>query len=111
MITADVSCRLLDIDFGGIEAVLTGRQLIPYDAADAQSYMRLARLGMHAALVAIAQGHPLDVSQPDDILGPQLAAIKKDPANAGIYWKSKTMTSQAQSSTNLHPTDLTQTGS
>lgn len=89
MITADVSCRLLDIDFGGIEAVLTGRQLVPYNPADAQSYMRLARLGMHAALVAIAQGHPLDVSQPDDILGPQLSAIKKDPANTEIYWKSK----------------------
>lgn len=89
MTTADVSCRLLDIDFGGIEAVLTGRCLIPYNADDARTYMRLARLGMHAAVVAIAQGNPLDLTQPDEILGPQLAAIKKDPANKAIYQRSK----------------------
>ncbi len=89
MITADASCRLLDIDFAGIEAVLIGRCLIPHHAEDAKTFMRLARLGLIAAVTAIAQGNPVDLAQPDDVLGPRLAAIKQDPANTVINYKSK----------------------
>lgn len=78
MITAEVSCRLLEVDFSGIEAVLTGRLLwqLGFDSAGARQYIRLARLGMHAAVTGGKVGVPVDLTQPDDVLKPQLDAIK-----------------------------------
>ena len=70
MITADVSCRLLEVDYSGIEAVLTGWFL--RDPA----YIRLARLGIHAAVTAIAVGQPADLSWSDDQLKAYLEQIK-----------------------------------
>ncbi len=77
---ADVSCSLLEFDFSGIEAVLTGRCLWQhgFNSDGARQYMRLARLGMHAAVTALKLGQPIDLSQPDDVVKPQLDAIKEE---------------------------------
>ena len=79
MITADVSCRILEVDFSGIEAVITGRQLWAHgiDNEGAKQYIRLARLGMHAAVTALKIGNPVDLSQPDDVVKALLTEIKK----------------------------------
>ncbi len=83
MIAADVSCRILEVDFSGIEAVLTGRCMWQHGFADdshqseARKYIRLARLGMHAAVTARAVGTPVDLSADDDIVKQQLNAVKK----------------------------------
>jgi len=78
MISADVSCRLLEVDFSGIEAVLTGRQLWAHgiDVDGARQYIRLARLGMHAAVTALKLGRPIDLSQPDDVVKSLLDEVK-----------------------------------
>jgi len=78
MTTADVSCRILEVDFSGIEGVIVGRQLWAHgiDTAGARQYIRLARLGMHAAVAALKLGQPVDLFQPDAIVAPQLHAIK-----------------------------------
>lgn len=78
--TADVSCSLLEFDFSGIEAVLTGRCLWQhgFNADGAQQYIRLARLGLHAAVTALKLNQPIDLSQPDAVVKPQLDAIKKE---------------------------------
>lgn len=83
MLTADTSCRLLEVDFSGIEAVLTGRCLWQHGFADdtltseARQYIRLARLGMHAAVTAISVGKPINLNAEDDVVKAQLTAIKK----------------------------------
>lgn len=87
MITADVSCRLLEVDGAGIEAVLTGRRQRHINSEHARQYIRLARLGMHAAVTARAVGQPADLTWPDDKLGPYLKEIKK--ANPVVYDISK----------------------
>jgi len=76
--TADVSCRLLEVDFSGIEAVLTGRCLWRHGfSADlARQYIRLARLGMHAAVTGLKVGQPVDLSKPDGEVAAALKAIK-----------------------------------
>lgn len=74
--TADVSCRLLEVDGAGIEAVLVGYRQRHLDAVAARQYIRLARLGMHAAVTALAVGKPADLAWPDDKLGPYLKEIK-----------------------------------
>jgi hypothetical protein len=82
-IAADVSCRLLEVDFSGIEAVLTGRCLWAHGFAsdspdsEAKQYIRLARLGMHAAVTALAVGTPIDLRADDAIVKEQLNAVKK----------------------------------
>lgn len=69
-LTADVSCRLLEVDYCGIEAVITGWFL--RDPA----YIRLARLGIHAAVAAQKLGQPIDLSLPDVEVSERLKAIK-----------------------------------
>jgi hypothetical protein len=75
---ADVSCSLLEFDFSGIEAVLTGWCLWRhgFSAEGAKQYIRLARLGMHAAVTALKLGQPVDLSQPDEVVKPQLDQVK-----------------------------------
>ena len=79
-VKADVSCSLLEFDFSGIEAVITGRCLWQhgFNADGAKQYIRLARLGMHAAVTALKLDQPIDLSQPDEVVKPQLDAIKKE---------------------------------
>lgn len=79
MISADVSCRILEVDFSGIEAVITGRCLKRhgFSSEGAKQYIRLARLGMHAAVTGLKVGKPVDLSQDDKIVKEQLNAIKK----------------------------------
>jgi len=88
-IAADVSCRLLEVDFSGIEAVITGRCLWAhgFDSKGARDYIRLAKLGMHAAVTGLAINDPVDLSAPDDIVKARLDAIKE--ANPGPYDLSK----------------------
>jgi hypothetical protein len=74
--TADVSCRILECDFSGIEAVLTGYRQRHIDPEAARQYIRLARLGIHAAVTARAVNKPADLSWPDDKLGGYLKEIK-----------------------------------
>jgi hypothetical protein len=85
--TADVSCRLLEVDGAGIEAVLTGRRQMSIDSEHARQYIRLARLGMHAAVTARAVDQPADLSWPDDYLGKYLKEIKA--AHPKVYDISK----------------------
>jgi len=79
MITANVSCRLLEVDFSGIEGVLVGRCLWAHgiDTLGAAQCIRLFRLGMHAAVTALKMGQPVDLNQPDAVVKPQLDEIKK----------------------------------
>src|SRR5262245_45782124 len=79
MITADVSCRILEVDFSGIEAVITGRMLWAHglDNEGAKQYIRLARLGMHAAVTGLKVGSPVDLTQPDDVVKGLLTEIKR----------------------------------
>lgn len=79
MITADVSCRLLEMDFSGIEALLTGRCLWAhgFSSEGARQYIRLARLGMHAAVTSLKVDRPVDLSQPDPTVRQALNEIKK----------------------------------
>ena len=58
-IVASPGCRLLEVDFAAIEAVETG-----VCARDAE-YYRLAKLGVHAALVTHAIGQPYDAGASD----------------------------------------------
>jgi len=76
MITSDVSCRLLEVDAAGIEAVLTGYGQRHINAEHARNYIRLARLGIHAAVTARAVGKPANFAWPDDQLKSYLTEIK-----------------------------------
>lgn len=78
--TADVSCRLLEVDFGSIEALITGRMLWAHGLDDlgAAQYIRLARLGMHAAVTSLKVGKPVDLTQDDKTVKKALGAIKKE---------------------------------
>lgn len=77
--TADTSCRILEVDFSGIEAVITGRQLWAHgiDNLGAKQYIRLARLGMHAAVTGLKMGTPVDLNQPDEVVKALLTDIKR----------------------------------
>ena len=84
-ITADTSCRLLEVDFSGIEAVITGWYLHRHeiDAVGAPLYIRMARLGIHAGVAAMAAGKPVDWSQSDEDVRAYLKEIKK--VHADLY--------------------------
>lgn len=86
---ADVSCSLLEFDFSGIEAVLTGRCLWAhgFSSDGAKQYIRLARLGMHAAVTALKVGTPVDLTADDQTVKGQLDAVKK--AHPKAYDTSK----------------------
>jgi hypothetical protein len=75
---ADASCRLLEVDWSGIESVLVGYFLHHHqiDEASAAAYVRLSRLGLHAAVAAIKLGKPADLSWPDDELQEYLREVK-----------------------------------
>lgn len=77
-ITADVSCSLLEFDFAGIEAVLTGFYLWRhgFSSEGARQYIRLSRLGMHAAVTGLKVGSPVDLTLDDVTVGKSLKAVK-----------------------------------
>ena len=89
MITTDVSCRLLEVDFSGIEAVLTGWYQWRHlgDTEGARQYVRLAQLGIHAAVTAVAVGRPANLGWPDDQLQQYLQEIKESEPHT--YQRSK----------------------
>ena len=64
-------CVLVEADFSGIEALLTG-----WYAGD-PNYIRMARLGVHAFVAAAVVGKKLDSNLPDEVLGAELKKIKK----------------------------------
>ena len=78
-VAADVSCTLCEFDFSGIEAVITGFYLKQhgFNSQLAKQYIRLARLGMHAAVTALKVGKPVDLTQDDPTVKANLTAIKK----------------------------------
>lgn len=77
--TADVSCTLVEFDFAGIEALLTGMFLWRhgFDAEGAKQYIRLSRLDIHSAVTAVTLGKPVDLTQDDVTVRSALKAIKK----------------------------------
>lgn len=77
--TADVSCSLIEFDFAGIEAVLTGFFLYRhgFGSEGARQYIRLARLGMHAAVTGLKVNRPVDLTQDDAAVKSNLDAIKE----------------------------------
>ena len=91
-IVAAPGCRLLEVDFAAIEAVETG-----WCARDAE-YYRLAKLGVHAALVTHAIGQPYDPAASDEELRALFQATKKqhpavyDPAKRYIHGRSYGLT-------------------
>lgn len=78
---ADVSCRLLEVDFAAIEAKITG-----YLARDAE-FIRLASLGVHGALSTHILGRPYDPSASDADLKAEFEAVKE--SDFPIYDRSK----------------------
>ncbi len=79
MITSDCSCRLLEFDFSGIEAVLTGWYLYRhgFSSDGAKQYIRLARLGMHAGVTALKVGKPVDLTADDVTVKANLDDVKR----------------------------------
>lgn len=70
-LVAAPGCKLIEADFGGIEAVLTG-----WFAHD-PTYIRLATLGVHAYVTAHDVGQPASLSWSDADLGAHFKEIKK----------------------------------
>lgn len=64
-------CRLAEVDFAGIEAVLTG-----WFMAD-PAYIRLAKLGVHAFLTSHVVNRPANLLWSDDDLAGYFKEIKK----------------------------------
>jgi uracil-DNA glycosylase len=91
-LVASPGCRLLEIDFAGIEAVITG-----WCARDAE-YYRLARLGPHAALVTHVLGRPYDPQASDAELKALFTQVKRehpevyDPAKRYIHGRGYGLT-------------------
>jgi hypothetical protein len=80
-VVAAAGCRLLEVDFSGIEAVETG-----WYARD-PAYIRLARLGVHAYLASHLLGRPADLRWSDADLIAYFAELKK--VDAFTYDKAK----------------------
>lgn len=79
-ITADVSCRLLEVDYAGIENSLTAYFMWKHGVAtadEAYQYLRWCQLGLHAAVCAIRVGKPAFPNWPDDQIIAHLAMIKE----------------------------------
>jgi len=91
-IVASPGCRLLEVDFSAIEAVETG-----WCARDAE-YYRLAKLGVHAALVSHVVGKPYDPAASDAELKAYFKQLKTDhprvydPAKRYIHGRSYGLT-------------------
>ncbi len=84
-IVAEPGCVLVEFDFAGIEAVLSG-----WFMQDA-GYMRLAKLGMHAYVASHVLNRPADLAWSDADLATYFAEIKKSPDETvkEIYARSK----------------------
>jgi uracil-DNA glycosylase family 4 len=80
-IVAEVGCRLLECDFSAIEAKHTG--WLSRDSV----YIRLAGLGVHAALASYILKRPYDPKWSDQDLGAYFKEIKK--AEVLIYDRAK----------------------
>lgn len=78
-IVAGPGCTLIEADYAGIEAVLTG-----WFAGD-PDYMRLATLGIHSYLTSHKVGKPADLSWSTEKLGAYLAEIKSQYSGSQIY--------------------------
>ena len=108
-IVAGPGCRLLEVDFAAIEAVETG-----WCARDAE-YYRLAKLGVHGALVTHVIGEPYDPLRPDAELRTLFKLAKKnhpdvyDPAKRYIHGRSYGLTvpGMVMQFPNLFPTQAT----
>lgn len=74
-------CELHEADFAGVEAIQTG-----WDARDSL-YLRLAKLGVHAALASHVLGRPYDPAWSDEELGAYFKAIKGSEPE--VYDRSK----------------------
>lgn len=79
------SAKMVELDFAGIEAVLTGWFM--RDPA----YIRLAKLGMHAYVASHVLGRPADLGWTDQQLAGYLKEIKdaKDEVASTAYGRSK----------------------
>lgn len=79
-VTADVSCSLLELDFSGIEAVLTGYFMWRHlgDAVGAKHYIRQCQLGMHAIVTALKVQQPINLARPDADVIVDIARVKKE---------------------------------
>jgi hypothetical protein len=84
-VIAAPGCVLVEADYSGIEAVLSG-----WFMGDPQ-YMRLAKLGMHAYIASHDLGRPADLHWSDDDLRAYFKEIKgsKDPHVQEVYHRSK----------------------
>lgn len=91
-IVAAPGCRLLEVDFSAIEAVETG-----WCARD-KEYYRLARLGVHAALVTHVIGKPYDPGAADAVLADLFKTTKREhpdiyePAKRYVHGRSYGLT-------------------
>jgi len=84
-IVADPGCRLLEVDYAGIEQVVMG-----WFMRDPH-YIRIAKLGTHAIVASNVLKRPIDLSWPNDRIAAACKAIKrdKDPHVHDIYDRSK----------------------
>lgn len=71
-IVSGPDCTLWEADFGGIEAVITG-----YCIKD-PTYIRLARLGVHAYVASHLIGKPANLKWSDEELGAYFKKLKKE---------------------------------
>jgi uracil-DNA glycosylase family 4 len=91
-IVAGPGCRLLEVDYAAIEAVETG-----WCAGDPE-YYRLAKLGVHSALVTHVLGQPYDPQASDAELRELFAKMKSehhdvyDPAKRYVHGRSYGLT-------------------
>lgn len=89
-IVAEEGCRLLEVDYSGIEAVLTG-----YFAHD-PTYIRLAKIGIHAGLCSYIDDNPFDPSWPDDRIAAHILPYKThasyDPCKRFIHGRAYGLT-------------------
>lgn len=91
-IVASEGCRLLEVDFAAIEAVETG-----WCARDAE-YYRLAKLGVHGALVTHVIGLPYDPQDDDATLRAEFKSAKQrhpevyEPAKRYIHGRAYGLT-------------------
>jgi hypothetical protein len=78
-IVASPGCRLLEVDFAGIEGIEVGRY------ANDPEYIRNCQRGLHAALASHVLGRPYDPAWPEAQIRAYLKAIKTDSQHAKLY--------------------------
>jgi len=106
-VVASPGCRLLEVDYSGIEAVETG-----YFARD-PAYLRLARLGVHAYLTSHLLKRPADLGWSDADLVAYFAELKQaapkvyDQAKRCVHGTNYGLTPYGMAATfpDLYPTD------